>query len=177
MKRSGPVLLCAVLFAGCGGGSNVMVPHVDLPPAEEDLLDRDTRGAGQDLPGGDSSPGLDVSGDVPDIGGACTPGHGCFLDPCLENGDCLSGLCVTHMGDQVCTMECLEECPDGWTCQQVHLGPDLMFACVSNFPFLCMPCHQDVDCTATWGGQSVCVDSGPAGRFCGGSCGPSLPCP
>jgi len=170
--------LIATWFAvGCNGGSAVRVPKLDLPSGE-DIVALDSRGRGTDpaadgVPSGDAVP----TSDVPGIGGACQPGDGCFLDPCDENADCISSLCVTHMGDQVCTRECVEECPDGWTCQQVNVGPDVMFACISNFPFLCMPCHQDLDCTATWGGQAVCVDYGEVGRFCGGTCGDGEPCP
>ncbi len=177
LRGLGILLIAALLVPACGGGSNVAVPSIDVGSdgdtgAVEDL------GGGADLSGelpppDDGGPSMDV----PDIGGVCQPGDGCFLDPCDENADCVSSLCVTHMGDQVCTQECLEDCPDGWTCQQVNVGPDVMFACVSNFPFLCMPCHQDLDCTATWGGQSVCVDYGAAGRFCGGTCTDDSPCP
>ncbi|MFH1530531.1 MAG: hypothetical protein ABIK09_07340 [Pseudomonadota bacterium] len=163
------------LAVGCNGGSAVSVPTFDIGGGEDTATD--DNGGGGDL-GVDGTPEDGGSSmDLPDIGGACHPGDGCFLDPCDENADCISSLCVTHMGDQVCTQECVEECPDGWTCQQVNVGPDVMFACVSNFPFLCMPCHQDLDCTATWGGQSVCVDYGEVGRFCGGTCADATPCP
>ena len=59
---------------------------------------------------------------------ACEPGKGCFLDQCIENTDCLSGWCVEHLGDSVCTMNCEAECPAGWTCKQVGGGgPDVAF--------------------------------------------------
>ena len=164
----------ALAMVGCNGGSTIGVPTIDLQvdpdTATEDVIDADQTA---DIPGAETLPRTDLL----DIGGACKPGDGCFLDPCDENADCVSSLCVTHMGDQVCTQECVEECPDGWSCQQVNVGPDVMFACISNFPFLCMPCHQDLDCTASWGGVAVCVDYGEVGRFCGGTCDADLPCP
>lgn len=31
--------------------------------------------------------------------GECEPGDGCFLDPCTDNNNCMSGWCVDHMGE------------------------------------------------------------------------------
>ncbi|MBM4354448.1 MAG: hypothetical protein FJ109_11740, partial [Deltaproteobacteria bacterium] len=70
-----------------------------------------------------------------DLGPACPPGSGCFLEPCSQNSDCLSGWCVDHMGDQVCSQACEEECPAGWSCSQIMgTGPDVVWLCVSPYP-------------------------------------------
>ena len=101
----------------------------------------------------------------------CAPGEGCFLDPCTGNGDCLSGWCVEHMGETVCSQTCYEECPPGWECVQAGVGADLVYVCVSNHANLCRPCSQSSDCQGTVGVEDVCVDYGAEGNFCGGACG------
>jgi hypothetical protein len=108
----------------------------------------------------------------------CAPGEGCFLDPCSENAHCLSTWCVEHMGDDVCTISCSEECPPGWTCKQVaESGADLVFACVSDHATLCKPCVSGADCAGTAGGQGTCVDYHDQGSFCGGKCAVDADCP
>jgi len=108
----------------------------------------------------------------------CAPGDGCFLDPCTENAACLSGWCVEHMGDGVCTQMCTEECPSGWSCQQVAgTDPDLVYVCVSQHANLCRPCTSGSDCKSTVGAEDVCVSYGAGGNFCGGACEVSQDCP
>ena len=102
---------------------------------------------------------------------------GCFGDACLENADCQSALCMLHMGENVCTDYCVEECPEGWSCKQVTTaGPDAVFACVSNYSHLCLPCADNSDCT-TADSQNACVVYQGQGTFCGASCDASQPCP
>ena len=107
----------------------------------------------------------------------CEPGEGCFLEACETNDDCLSGVCVPHMGDSVCSEFCEAECPDGWACKQVNVGAsDVAFICVSNFSQLCVPCDDNADC-ASEGGQTICVSYGDEGAFCGASCEGNQDCP
>ena len=111
-----------------------------------------------------------------DTGSGCEPGTGCFLEPCADGKDCLSGICVEHMGDNVCSDTCVEECPQGWACQQISTGgPDLQFACVSPYTHLCRPCKSSADCKSATGIEDVCVDYGAAGRFCGAPCDGTCP--
>ena len=128
--------------------------------------------------------GLDLFGSDLDIGKhdftlrGCDPGEGCFTDGCSENGQCLSGWCVEHMGEKVCTQTCQEECPDGWTCQQVAgTAPDLVFVCVSDYPNLCRPCSKADDCEGVAGTEDACIVYGDQGSFCGGKCGDDGKCP
>ena len=107
----------------------------------------------------------------------CEPGAGCFLDTCTENGQCLSGWCVEHMGDGVCTMLCQEECPDGWNCKTVGSGPDVVSICVSAHANLCKPCAAGADCKSPGGAEDVCLDYGHEGAFCGGICQEDKDCP
>jgi hypothetical protein len=100
----------------------------------------------------------------------CEAGDGCFLDPCSNNSDCQSGWCVEHLGEGVCTQACQEECPEGWSCQQVSAtGPDVIYICVSDFANLCKPCANGNDCDAI-GIADGCLPYGPDGSFCGGTC-------
>jgi hypothetical protein len=100
----------------------------------------------------------------------CQPGEGCFLDGCGNNADCQSGWCVEHLGEAVCSQSCQDECPAGWSCQQVAgTEPDVVFICVSDYANLCKPCAINSDC-GTVGKQDVCLPYGDDGSFCGGSC-------
>ena len=137
-----------------------VVPEVLVP----DFAGADT-GSGPDLCGADT------------CGPACGDGA-CFLDPCQSNEDCASGLCVDHMGDQVCSDFCVEECPQGWQCKEVSFsGADLVFACVSPYPRLCRPCHDDSECVSADGQQNRCVKYEDQGWFCGTACGGGKLCP
>jgi hypothetical protein len=82
------------------------------------------------------------------------------------------------MGEGVCTRLCQDECPAGWTCQQVAgTDPDLVFVCVSGFTNLCRPCAAGSDCKSDVGAEDVCVSYGEAGSFCGGACAADGDCP
>ncbi len=117
---------------------------------------------------------------LPDLGDepGCAPGEGCFLDPCTDNGDCLSGWCVGHMGESVCTQQCQSECPPGWSCQQIPgTAPDVVFVCVSDHANLCLPCATGSDCQGSAGETAPCLDYGQQGSFCGGTCSADEDCP
>jgi hypothetical protein len=108
----------------------------------------------------------------------CAPGDGCFLDPCSENDQCLSGYCLEHMGEGVCTQVCQEECPPGWSCKAVGAdGPDMAWVCVSKVSNLCKPCAGAGDCKSPGGADDVCVAYGSEGSFCGGKCLEDKDCP
>ena len=118
-----------------------------------------------DLPDADLTPG-------------CEAGTGCFLEPCEDGSDCLSGLCVGYMGNLVCTQQCVEECPVGWDCQQLMgLEPDIAFACVSPYSHLCRPCHSTSDCDSAMGEADACISYDAGGNFCGANCSEEQPCP
>jgi len=142
--------------------------------ADLDTGTADTAGdAGTELP-----PALDVRDAQEEYVPECLPGTGCFSEPCSQGKDCLSGWCVEHMGNLVCTSTCVEECPAGWSCTQVTgQGRDVTFVCVSSFRMLCRPCTSDADCAGSTGQEDVCVDFGTEGRFCGAACGAGSPCP
>ena len=108
----------------------------------------------------------------------CAPGDGCFGDLCEDNSECLSGWCVEHMGEGVCSQPCQEECPEGWSCHEVAgTFPDIVFICVSNFANLCKPCGDDSGCMSPVGNQDKCLPYGADGSFCGGYCDWKTICP
>jgi len=162
----------AYVTASCTGASDVPLPSAD---------------------GGDSGAHDSIRiGPVPDtgevwdfrghegLGGdlSCEPGEGCFGSLCTDNAQCPGGWCVEHLGEGRCTTVCQEECPPGWTCQEVSWSyPDILFVCLSDFANLCKPCTTSQDCSGVGATQDVCVHYGDDGRFCGGSCGPDSPCP
>ena len=117
--------------------------------------------------------------DVPDaLSPGCLPGEGCFLDKCATNEECLSGWCVEHLGEGVCSQSCQAECPPGWECQQVAgTVPDVVYICVSTHANLCRPCASGTECKSVGGAEDVCVDYNEAGSFCGGVCTTDEDCP
>ena len=176
--------VAAILLMACGGGTGGVV-EADGAGDVGGLADGTVAEA-------DSGPDLLVAEDVflppeetvdfgpaPDEQGQplCEVGEGCFLDPCAENGDCQSGWCVEHMGASVCTIECAEECPPGWSCQQIGGGPDLAFVCVSNVSNLCKPCAETSNCKSPGGAEDVCLAYGVEGSFCGAPCTEGNDCP
>ncbi len=167
-----------ILAVGCNGAGET------VPTDEDTVPSVDTEGDGNVLPpdtfedtATDAVPEDTASELVGDLPAACEPGDGCFSDPCEDGGDCLSGLCVGHMGDQVCTVECLEDCPDGWTCRQLGTGPDVIFACISPYTHLCRPCETSDDCVSANGVEDACLVLGSQGSFCGAPCAGAGDCP
>ena len=113
---------------------------------------------------------LTDSGDGEDSGGE-------FGDPCSENLDCESGLCVEDYDESVCTDFCVDQCPKGWACKNVSgSGPDVIYACVPTAVDLCKPCDQNTDCGGT---SDVCVRPNPDAEFgyCGVACDEVADCP
>jgi hypothetical protein len=188
MRR--PIIVIAIALAACSNGGETINQHLDSGSTEDG---GDATALVDFQPSPDIAPspdtlapdgGLDIHLDAPaDIAPdgfapGCAPGEGCFLDPCDDNGDCLSGWCVEHMGDSVCTQVCQEECPPGWSCKLLGGGgPDPIYACVSDVSNLCKPCASSADCKAPGAQEDVCVDYETEGSFCGGGCTTSEDCP
>ena len=178
----------AIAFSACTGSSSVVEFDKDLAAASDARADGTPDASETEDVSPDDSPlpdilfpedqlFFDVSPEDT-VGPACDPGEGCFLDQCNENSDCQSGWCVEHLGEGVCTQQCQEECPQGWSCKPVGAGgPDLVYVCVSDFASLCKPCSQTDDCESPGGAQDVCLDYGSEGSFCGGGCGEDSDCP
>ena len=168
-------LIGAVLLAGCAGGGGTATTDVGSGPDAVDAtadvvfvpVDA-TDAAGADSTPTDTAP--------PDVPLSCDDDPGGSLCPCTENADCSAGFCVPHMGDRVCTMECVEDCPDGFSCLESEgFGADLVYLCWSDFPGLCLPCSQSADCPDQKH-RCVLYPDG-VGSFCGGACQLDMPEP
>ncbi|MFH1533199.1 MAG: hypothetical protein ABIK09_20940 [Pseudomonadota bacterium] len=184
-------LILILVVAACSTGTDAVTPDA-APPGEDASIDTglslDTTTLEidsqsdqfeLDLSAPETTPDLEVSELVEDTGVPCEPGEGCFLEPCAENSDCHSGWCVQHMGEEVCTRPCTDDCPGGWSCEQVGGGdPGVVFICISELANLCRPCGAAGDCEDLGGAEDVCVAYGPeAGAFCGGACEEDGDCP
>ncbi len=173
--------LLALLIVACGGGTGTVGPALELAEQEEIKEVADEPGppdVGVETPAPEITDWALTEVEEVEVMSECEPGSGCFLEPCDDGNDCLSGICVDHMGDSVCTQLCVEECPAGWECAQMAgFEPDLVFACVSSFTHLCRPCHTSDDCKSVTGVEDVCVEYGEGEKFCGGNCAEGADCP
>ncbi len=182
MKKTLLILGFAFALTACGGGGGktITADVEDQKTTEmsaEDLQVEEVEPA--DLPRGEEVLDLVFDLSPEDTGGPqCQPGEGCFLDPCESNDDCLSGWCVGHMGEDVCSIQCQTECPPGWSCEQVPgTAPDVVWLCISSHANLCLPCSTGADCKGAAGADDVCVDYGKEGSYCGGACLSDEECP
>lgn len=99
--------------------------------------------------------------------------------PCSENEDCVTGFCIETLDGLECAKLCQtgEICGDGFSCTQVQAAPDTLYACVFQYPRLCLPCNTDSECQTTLvSGFTACV-GGESGRFCGAPCSKDEDCP
>lgn len=176
MRVSLVAALALGLVACSGGGTVVAVDGAESDLQAHDSLRQEALPEAE-LPS-EIRPGETAQEILVDTGGGCTAETGCFGDPCTESKECADGLCVDHLGGKVCTQFCVEECPAGFGCKQVSLGgSDLVYACVSNHPRLCRPCHEDADCQTPENEGGHCLLHAPDGSFCGSACGAGIACP
>ena len=178
------VLALAIMaaLAGCDGGDDPISLPKDVAQPDSEVVQFDSGTVETTGISDQSSEKLQqfelMETRVPEAFVECEPGQGCFHDPCQTNGDCQSGWCVEHMGEGVCTVACSEECPAGWTCQQLaESKPDVVYICVSHHSNLCKPCASSAECKSVGGAEDVCVAYAGEGSFCGGQCEASQDCP
>ena len=166
-------LLVISLLAACGndGSSSPTAPG------------NKTDGASGEGVSEDSGPTIPDGAPIPD-GGAqgedtYVPKPGEFGYACESNDECNSGLCVVTPDGKTCTITCVTDCPEGWTCEQVSAtGTDVQYACVPRFGRLCDPCKTNEDCIEFESqAGNRCIDYGPLGKFCGGACSDEIECP
>ena len=172
--RSIALLILGLSVWSCsdGGIQGLTVPDTTAPEPSPDVVFPEVVVEKEVFP----EVAADGRWDIYDPG--CAPGDGCFGDLCDDNSQCLSGWCVEHMGEGVCSQPCQEECPVGWSCQEVAgTFPDIVFICVSDFANLCKPCADDSGCMSPVGNQDKCVPYELSGSFCGGFCDAKTVCP
>lgn len=99
-----------------------------------------------------------------------------FGDPCSDNLQCTSGLCIAVSTGGVCSSLC-GTCPDGWGCLGVTGAIDpgqVTNVCVPMTSQLCSVCQQDSECTQI--GMDKCLRE-PSGRsYCARDCA-TISCP
>jgi hypothetical protein len=185
MKRLSLLVVFVLALGSCAGPGGTTSVDTVAPPADaagDAVIPNDAPAdpdlGGPDAPGEDATTTEDAVLPPDSMEPGCEPGEGCFLDPCETNDDCLSGWCVGHMGEDVCTLQCQTECPPGWGCEQVPgTAPDFVWVCISRHANLCLPCATGADCKGAAGADDVCVDYGEEGSFCGGQCDTDDDCP
>lgn len=167
--RSDWVALCILaMTVGCSGGSPVSPPDDIEPEVEmadagalaDDAIEEDILW--------NSAANQEIEFDLPDVWDD-------WNRPCLQDSDCSSGFCLDlEDGQSVCTLHCLEECPDNWVCQGIETGPDWTFVCVPRSQGLCSPCESNDDCIQE---DSRCAAVGVEGNWCVTACNDGADCP
>lgn len=183
-RLTGLLLMAVVALSGCGGsGTTVGTGDPDLNPS--DLTDVTVHDVPLDLGTVELAhketiqelPKLDF-GAPPDTGEVATDtgqGYGDWNIPCETNADCESSFCVQVADDQwVCTLTCVEECPEDWLCKGVQTGPDMAFICVPPKGNLCQECTSDGDCVYD---KDRCLPVGNTGTYCTIDCAGTGECP
>lgn len=99
-----------------------------------------------------------------------------FGEPCADNADCESGLCILVGTSGQCTKTC-GDCPPGYGCLGVNgipLEGQVTFVCVPTSNQLCTTCVQDSECTLI--GMDKCVTYPDGDKACAQDCS-SVSCP
>ncbi len=172
MPAPGPFvrLLCtllAIAAAAC---------HDDVPASQRDLATPDL-----DTPDIEEPPDLPPAPDLgprdippEDVVEELCPGPGLFGCACEGQGDCLDGICVEGPDGNICTRNCVTECPAGFECLTTSIGgPDPVSICVPQHTRLCRPCQADFECQNLLDPlPSACIPATNAGEgsFCATSC-------
>jgi hypothetical protein len=104
--------------------------------------------------------------------------EGGFGWSCQGNEECLSGYCLNLGHEKACSISCVEECPEGWSCEpDMAALPDIIFLCVPTGITYCSPCQGDEDCRlGSIDVGSACVSHGASGAFCGKACESDTDC-
>ena len=104
----------------------------------------------------------------------CPGGGGCG---CSEHGDCDSGLCIETPSGKQCARTCVTDCPSAYLCAAVSFGgADTINICVPRWGRLCDPCQATETCAALGLGDSLCVEYGTNGSYCGIPCSDNAAC-
>ncbi len=141
----------SILLLACSSGATL----------DRDTLDGDGTGGSGHL-AGDSLDEVGNLGDAKGFGDSVVPPKpGEFGAPCTSNEDCLSGYCIEGLDGYICTKLCMEDCPAGYDCVGVNIGPDVVFICVPLLDRSCEPCTSDLQCSGgrcvPFGGSKYCL--------------------
>ncbi len=135
---------------------------------------------GEEADCGEDFSGAEVSGAEAGADTLSLPDHGQLGAPCERNADCASGRCIPSVEGQICTMTCIEECPEGFQCMVDETeAPDTRYICIKPFPFpWCRPCQAVGDCEVPFAVGTACLSLGELeGSYCTTKCSASAQCP
>ncbi|HTM22861.1 MAG TPA: hypothetical protein VL172_20200, partial [Kofleriaceae bacterium] len=135
-------LASAIAAIGCGASGEA---PPDAPPADA---------------GVDAAPPID--GSTAELGDSCT-----------RHADCVDGWCVEPPGGGggVCSRECNDDCPTGWSCREVLLPDNTVNLCIPDVEHHCSRCTEDSECPG-----GACLELDGEGR-CGAACTSTDECP
>ncbi len=167
-----PVLLVVLVGLSCGSDTTgtpssfadadavALEVAAEVGPAEVEVFDF-----------GSPPETFDFGGGGEGVFEECTLAPYEFGCPCDANTDCTSGYCVESSEGFVCTAECLEDCPAGWSCKGLSgFGSDIVFVCVPSSKKLCFPCKKDSQCPdgrcVPMGEESYCAVGCPEDGVC-----------
>jgi len=172
MTRWFPIFLVAVVVA-CGSSATGEPDVLDSATPDVAVPDFLNVGDGFDTVGKPDCAECEAA-DVPAF--ETDGGPTCKTDftPCSSNKDCCSGWCLPDQeGHEKCTIECVDECPDGWECKGINFGGDVIFLCHAQEQTLChKTCQVDLDCgvgdhlCATVADQAFCLQDCSMGQAC-----------
>ena len=178
MKRHKNWLIgVALLIVGCSDAAVTVWTDVGDAAGEVEEEQESTRGEKRALRTAEED--VFLWGDVaPDFSGAellVEPGG--FGYECETDEECLSGICVSTGEVSVCTVSCVEECPQGWNCEVLLAGATTY--CLPDYLPFCRPCRDNGDCMRFAGdGASVCRSlADDRGSFCTTECKGVGDCP
>ncbi|MGE3765063.1 MAG: hypothetical protein AB7L94_22580 [Kofleriaceae bacterium] len=148
MMRGLGALALAIVVVGCASSR------------PEGTCDPNTTTCGEVV---DAMPEADAPIDAP-------PGHE-FGEPCTDNDDCESLLCILVGTSGQCTRTCSNDCPQGYGCVGVDgiaIDGEITFVCVPQSSQLCTTCTMDSECTLI--GMDKCVTYPDGDRACARDC-------
>ena len=118
---------------------------------------------------------FEFSGEVGDVPAETAGLPGDMGNPCAQHSDCEAGWCVEGPDGYVCTVTCVEECPEGWLCKlMAETRPDFVSVCVPVLQEVCKTCESDLECG---GKNDLCIYVGTTGTYCGAACNKNEECP
>jgi hypothetical protein len=182
LKNAGLGVIALLLCLGCSGGGEELLVTKDLQTTDSDAVFEDL-GTVDDWV--EDGMGPDVTLDVkpddipvePEVDPDVPLPLAAFGEPCQEDGDCESTLCIAEQGLGICTESCTETCPDGWVCLNAPwTGVDVMFVCFPANVSNCQPCQDNAECIPEVEPFSVgddyarCMSYGMEGYYCAPPC-------
>ena len=170
-----PALLvpaCAfLLLSACSSGDSTGVEK-DVTDSAAELVDVISGETGIDLAeetAVEVAPDLLPPDEVVDTVEETVTG-GEFGDPCEDDADCQSGICIQTADGMACSQLCEDACPKGFSCENPVME---LWVCVPYMMESCMPCQSQAECGAGY----RCASYGIDGYFCAPTCADGEDCP